>query len=370
MFKKFLITFLLFSYLLMADSEHRISNTNFTISEDSTIYNYDRLRFRLDYTEGNYFGTFIADGVNYYGSEYIESNVFFSLKQYESDTPFSTRSSFYNYDGGSAYAKIYRIYGGYEDEKNRILAGLINVPIGVGRIWTPSNIFNPKNSFALESDEVFGVFGVLYTKHLSDTSHLSIVTSQKADHSFKYAAIYKMFIGLSEIGVNIVSSNDTKMISYEIEANLFDTGVEVRSEGAYVKNTFSDDKEFFQAIFGADYGFVNGVSVIGEILYSSDKFSKDEQILNLDSEIYPNLVGSHLYTALSLSYSFNIFLDGSLLYIESFNEKNSRFISPSLRYTLNDYNSFTLGAMLYKGSKNSEFENLQNSYYLKWFFSF
>jgi len=73
---------------------------------------------------------------------------------------------------------------------------------------------------------------------------------------------------------------------------------------------------------------------------------------------------------MSLIYTFNIFLDGSLLYIESFNDTNSRFISPTLTYTLNDYNTFVLGAMIQNGSKNSEFGMFENSYYFKWTFSF
>ena len=159
------------------------------------------------------------------------------------------------------------------------------------------------------------------------------------------------------------------MIGYEIESNLFDTGVEVRSEGSYMQSSI-ENKKFFQGIIGADYGFVNGITLTLETLYSSKEFSQSQRVLNVDSEIAQNLVGSKLYSALSLSYGFNIFLDGSLLYIESFNDENSRFVSPSLLYTFNDYNSFTLGAMIYGGAKDSEFGSLEDSYYFRWNLSF
>jgi hypothetical protein len=61
-------------------------------------------------------------------------------------------------------------------------------------------------------------------------------------------------------------------------------------------------------------------------------------------------------------------LDASLLYIESFGDKNSRFISPSLSYTLNDYNTLTLGAQIFDGKSESEFK--ENSYFFKWSLSF
>ena len=371
MFKYIAVLLFIVPYALMADFDYRVENTNISISQDlkntsSQFYNYDRLRFRGDYTKDEFFSTIIVDGVNYYANDYIQSSDFEYIKSVKSDTPFSTTSNYHDYNRGSTYAKVYRLYLGYQDEKNRALVGLINVSMGVGRIWNPTNLFNPKNTYALEPDEVFGVAGVSYTRHINNTSSLSVVTSQKADKTLKYAGIYKSFLEFADIGISIISSDETKMIGYEIEANLFDTGIELRSEGAYIKN----DTEFFQGILGADYGFVNGVTIIGEVLYSSKKFSFEEQLLNSNSEISQNLVHSNLYTALSLSYSFNIFLDSSLLYIESYNDDNSRFISPSLTYTLNDYNSFVLSAMLQDGSTESEFGRSENSYFFKWSCSF
>ncbi|MEA3371463.1 MAG: hypothetical protein U9Q40_09015 [Campylobacterota bacterium] len=381
---KILSLLLLLTLSLFGDFDYRVENTNFTISQGSInpqqntnyLYNYDRLRFRGDYSYENYFSTIIADGVNYLGKEYTESNDFNYIKWQQSDTPFKTQTAFHDYDKGSAYAKLYRLYGGYEDSQNRVVLGLQNISMGVGRIWTPTNLFNPKNIYALEPDETFGVAALLYTRHLSDTSEITLITSQKEDESFKYAARYTAFLDFSEIAIDMLSSNETTMIGLELEANLADSGVEVRSEVAYIRNSFNNplnttqEIAFTQAIVGADYGFENGVTLIGEALYSSESFTYNELLLNLDSEILPNLVYSKFYTALSLSYSFNIFLDGSLIYIESFNDKNSRFVSPTLNYTLNDYNSFMLGAMMQDGERGSEFGELKNSYYFKWLLSF
>ena len=66
---------------LNAEFEYRVENSNFSISQGSVnpdsdktyLYNYNRLRFRGDYTQDEFFATLIADGVNYYGSEYINS---------------------------------------------------------------------------------------------------------------------------------------------------------------------------------------------------------------------------------------------------------------------------------------------------------
>lgn len=373
---------LFFALTLHAQVQYRIENSNFTISQgsqlqngDTYLYNYDRLRLRLDYTQDQYFATFIADTINYLGGTYVDSNDFAYVKSRHSDTPFKTQTTFHNYGDGAAYAKIYRAYAGYEDLQNRVIAGVINISMGVGRIWTPTNLFNPPNTYALESDEVFGVSGISYTRHLNAMSDLTVVATQKEDKTLKYAVKYKAFLELADVGVDILYSDTTKMLGYELEGNLADTGVELRSEGAYIKTKLNSlaatkDEELFQAIAGADYGFVNGITLIGEALYTSKRFSTQEILQNLQSDILSNMNGSYLYGATSLSYSFNIFLDGSLTYIESFNKQNSRFISPLLTYNFNDYNTFNIGATIFNGVKNSEFGNVGDSYYFRWNLSF
>ena len=379
-------TLVLLNTLLLADLEYTVTNTNFTISQGSIVpsldkrylYNYNRLRLQTDYTYENFFMTFIGDGVNYLGHEYVSSVDFAYITQLEADTPFKTESSYYDYYEGNVYAKLYRLYGGYEDEDNRITMGLQNITMGVGRLWNPTNLFNPRNTYALEPDETFGVAAIAYTRHLSETADLRVVASQKKDHSFKYAGSLKSFLEFGDVGVNVVSSDETLMLGYELEGNLGETGVEIRSEGAYIKNRAivvdlagkKTEMSFYQGIIGADYGFENGITIVGEALYSSKSFTFDEILLNINSEIAPNLLFSHFYLGTSISYAFNIFLDGSLTYIESFNDKNSRFISPTLTYTFNDYNTFTLGAMIQNGPKGSEFGVFENSYYLRYQLSF
>ncbi len=383
MLKKIGLVLLVLICPLYADFDYTVNNTNFTIAqgsvfpnEDKTyLYNYNRLRFRGDYTDENLFSTLIADSVNYLGHDYVNSNSFEYVKQLEADVPFKTQTAFDDYYEGNTYAKLYRLYGGYEDDKDRVVIGLQNITMGVGRIWTPTNLFNPKNTYALEPDETYGVAALSYTRHLNETSQISAVASQKADHSFKYAASCKSYLEYGDVGINLIYSNDTKMVGYELEGDLSNTGVEVRSEGAYIQHDLKtvngqEEKEFFQGILGADYGYENGVTIVAEVLYSSQKFSDEEVFLNLDSEILSNLVYSSLYTAVSLSYSFNIYLDGSFLYIESFNDKNSRFLLPTLTYTLNDYNAFIVGAMIQNGPEGSEFGKMENLYYFKYSLSF
>ncbi len=373
---------------LFAEMEWRVENSNFLLSQASYVpledeqytLDYNRFRLRADWHVGNYFATGIADAVSYIGSDFVNSLSFGYLKYIHSDTPFRTQTSFNDFSQGSAYAKLYRLYAGYDDGKSRVVAGLQNISIGVGHIWTPSNLFNPKNTYALEPDETFPVLALYGSQYMTEKSQLYAAVSQREDHSFKYAGGLKHSFESTDISLNVIYSEQTSMFGYTIEGDLSDTGIEVRSEGAYIKTTLQstgpilsaseDEIDFFQGLVGADYAFQNGLNLTVEGLYSSKAFSYAEAIANLNSEVAANMTLSHFYLAGRMSYDFNIYLAGSLLYIESFNTHNSRFISPILTYTLNDNNEFNAGALIEAGPADSEFGMFGNSYYLKYVLSF
>ena len=372
MSKILIFIIILWSTFLFANFQQSIENSNFTMSDgNKEHFNYNRLRYKVNYKQDDFFSTFIGDVVNYWGEDYISSLSFDYLKKIHADTAFKIQTNFYEYGKGVSYGKVYRFYGGYEDEFNRVLIGLQNITMGVGRFWQPTNLFNPINIYALEPDEVFGVFALNYTIHLNDMSDLRFVVSQKEDESLKYALSYKAFLSILDLGVDVIFSEDTQMFGIELEGNLGDTGIEIRTEGIYINSEFRTQqyndlivqttKDFFQGIIGADYGFQNGITVVLEGKYTSKTVIPDEISLNQNLEIISILTPSSFYLASSLSYNFNLFLGGTLLYIDSF-EGSEQFISPSFTYTINDYHSLSLGGFMQ--------ESKDNRYYFKYLLSF
>jgi hypothetical protein len=380
------ILFSLISSLLCADVGWRVENSNFLLSQASLLpgedtkytYDYDRFRLRGDWKEASFFATGIGDVVNYIGASYIDSPSFSYLDVLNSDTTFATQSLFHSYanDKAAIRARLYRLYGGYDDGRNRIVVGLQNITMGIGHIWTPSNLFNPINTYALEPDETYGVAAITGTHYIGEQSQLYAAMSRRRDGSFKYAGGGKTTVGMIEVALNGIRSKDTKMLGYTIEGDLSNTGIELRSEGAWIKATIDtpaglpDEKEFFQGIIGVDYAFRQGLDLTVEALYSSDTFTYTEILANLNGELRNDLVMSHFYMGTMLSYDFTIYLSGSLLYIESFNDENSCFVAPSVTYTINDNNTLMLGAQINSGTSDSEFGAYGNSYYLKYVLSF
>ncbi len=356
-----------------------IENSNFTLDQASALptdsddtsylYNYNRLRVKDTLSSGNYYITAIGDIVNYFGLEFTESPNFTYIELLKPDIPFETRTNFQSYDKGVAYAKLHRLYAGYQEGRHTTTLGIQKITMGVGRIWTPTDLYNPKNSFALEPDEVFGVLALNYAYAPSDLSSMRVVVSIKEDKSYKYALSYKAFLDFADFALNFIYSDTIEMYGYEAEGNFFDTGAEWRSEGGYYVSK-SLDSEFYQAILGFDYGFQNGLTWTVEGYYSSELFSYEEILANIKDDIVSNLVQSHFYLGSSLSYSFDLAWSGSVMYIESFADERSRFVVPSLTYTLNDNHIVSLSAMLNDGSQQSEFGAFGSSYFFNWKWSY
>jgi len=374
------------STLLYAEFSWRIENSNYLLSQASLVpgedkrytYDYNRLRARGDWKESSFFVTGIGDLVNYIGASYLDSLSFSYVSRLDSDTPFATQSRFHSYakERAAVRARLYRLYGGYDDGKNRMVVGLQNITMGVGHIWTPSNLFNPVNTYALEPDETYGVAAITGTHYIGEQSQIYGAVSRREEESYKYAFGGKTTIGLVDVALNAIKSKDTEMLGYTMEGDLGDTGIGLRSEGAWIRGNIytadgiPDKKEFFQGIVGADYAFREGLDLTVEALYSTETFTYAEILSNLHSELRNDLVMSHLYLGTTLHYDFAIYLSASLLYIESFSDEHSRFIAPSLTYTINDNNTLTAGAQINSGSGESEFGVYGNSYYLKYLLSF
>lgn len=348
-------------------AETTFENSNFTLSApldgkgEQELYNINRFRMTENIHEGNWFATAIGDIKNILGYDMIHSISYKTARTIGSDTPFSTKTETYDYTEGQIYAQLYRLYGGYADEKHRISLGLQKVSMGVGRIWNPTDLFNPKNPLALEPDEVYGTFALAYSYAPSSLSQITAVAAQRADNSFKYAGRVKGYLGFADAALDVVSADDVTMIGYELEGELFQSGIELRSEGGWFNDKLLQ-KQFFQGLIGADYAFENSLMLIGEWLHTSKTFEQ-ELLLGTPSGAANNLVRAGDYIGLSCGYQFDPLLYGTLSTIVSADD-GSFYIGPVLRYSLSDDMTMGLGAMLYTGESSSEFGDYGQTYYL------
>jgi hypothetical protein len=324
-FPRFLFSFLCifsFSFASGIETQFDIENTNIIIKkEHDDSVDYNRLRI---------YGTL--------ESENFEDFLFHFILDNENNYNLSKNNN-------ENKSKIYRAYLKYVDSKNLVVIGKQRVPFGVGKIWNPIDIFNPIVATSIESDERKGTDAIRYEYAINSLSTLDMTLSEE-----KFATRVKGYLEFADMALVFVKDEDKKrdIYAYEIQGELFESGVELRSEGGYFFPQY--EKEYFEGIFGAEYGLENSLTFLGEYKYNSDT--------NIN------------YLASSLSYTFTPLVTGSFLVIKNLKDK-SIFYSPRFEYSLSDESILSIGANL-NSDKNSlkEFNKDSNSFFLRFFINF
>lgn len=242
---------------------------------------------------------------------------------------------------------IYRAYVQYRGSKHFWSVGKQRIPLGVGRIWNPVDVFNPIDSQAVEPGERVGTEAVRYEYALNE---LSNVDATAADG--KGAVRIKGFLEAADIAlVGLWDEGDRDIIGWELEGQLLETGIELRSEGGSFHDRTAGER-YTEFIVGAEYGFADSLNLLAEYRYS-DRTDR----------------GGDDYLGGILSYQPAMLWTCSLLTVGNLDD-GSGFIAPSAEYSLSDEMTLRAGTFLYYGEDEDEFGLAANRYYLRWFIHF
>lgn len=312
----------IFAPFLAFDFNYGVDNTNI-LSYNKATYAHDYNRLRLENT-----------------LEHKEYSALLAKVIIDNETRYS-----YQQKSITNKTKVYRAYLEYAGEKHFIVLGRQRVPFGVGRIWNPIDVYNPIDSFSIETDERKGTEALRYEYAMSDLSNFDITVSKE-----KSAARIKGFLKYADLAlVGVVDSeNDRDIIGYEVAGELFETKIELRSEGGSFHDR-NNGERYTEFIFGADYGFRNSFTILGEYKYN-DETKTD-------------------YFGTSLSYQPTPLIILRLLNIIQLKDL-SFFTAPSIEYSLSDEMTVKGGAFIYNGDDTDEFGIPPDSYYLNFYVHF
>lgn len=240
---------------------------------------------------------------------------------------------------------IYRAYLQYRGEKHFWSAGRQRIPLGVGRIWNPVDVFNPVDSEAVEPDEREGTESLRYEYALSELANLDATLAR--DKAAVRLKGYLEYVDAALVGLRD-EDNDRDIIGWELAGQLLGTGVELRSEGGSFHDRASGER-YTEFIVGGEYGFADSLTLLAEY-----KFSDQEQGDSLGG---------------IMSYQPAMLWTCSLLAVASL-EDGSGFLAPSVEYSLSNEMTLSAGAFLYYGDEADSFGSAVDRYYLRWFVHF
>ena len=315
---KFVASFFLFTFTLFAvtlDSE--LENTNI-LSKQENEQTQDTNRFRI-YTT--------------FEDEKYED---FLLKLIMDNT---NTYSITNNDNTNK-TEFYRGYLKYSGEIHQLVVGLQRIPFGVGRVWNPIDIFNPIDSTSIETSQRKGVEALRYEYAIDELSNIDITYSK--DKSSVRIKGFLEFADVALVGLKD-DENDLNILGYEIEGELLDTGIELRSEGGRF------NKDYSEYILGAEYGFENSLNVLIEY--------KNNTKIKID------------YLGAVLTYQPTMLLNLGFRVVKN-KKDDSSFMMPSAEYSLSDDMNLNIGMFKYSGTNQSEYGSLENSYFIKLFVHF
>ena len=308
--------------LLALVPDYALENTNILgYAEESRLVDYNRLRADVTVQHEQY---------EAFAARLIIDNEAAYIQQ-----PYTLRDD----------TSIYRGYLEYRGETHFWTMGRQRIPLGVGRVWNPIDIFNPINSQSVEPQERPGTEALRYEYAVSRLAGFDCTLSRD-----KGEARLKGYLDFADVALVGLYDNEAGLdiIGWELEGELFATGIELRSEGG----SFHDDatgRRHTDFIAGAEYGFANSLTVLGEYRFSDEAQSDD--------------------LAVSLSFQPKILWTVTCLAVQSLNDQ-SFFVTPSVEYSAGDEMTVSAGAFLYHGGSRDVYGPYPDYVYLRWFVHF
>jgi hypothetical protein len=240
---------------------------------------------------------------------------------------------------------IYRGYLEYRGATHFWTLGRQRIPLGVGRVWNPIDIFNPIDSQSVEPEERIGTEALRYEYAMSRLANLDLTVSRD-----KGEARIKGYLDVADVALVGLYDNEAHLdiIGWELEGELFDTGIELRSEGGgfHDRDTGSRSTSF---IAGAEYGFANSLTLLGEYLYDDETMTDN--------------------MAVSVSFQPRILWTVTCLAVQDLDD-HSFFISPAVEYSAGDEMTVIAGAFLYHGGNTDAYGGFPDRIYVRWFVHF
>lgn len=261
---------------------------------------------------------------------------------------------------------LYRGWLAYDVDDFTVKVGRQRIAWGSGRIWNPTDRFNPVQPTALELDQKLGVDAAALQWNYSASASLSAVASPS---SIANGTVQKMAFrwqdtwGAFDLSMMVARIADESMLGLDVTGNAGDAGV--RFEWMQARNV--REGSYGQMIFGLDYTwnnrwFANGLYTAIEYFYNGAAglvVSKDRV-----SGISNQLLG------MQLAYDLTPLWRAEMLFILDMQTPSSWFAVPSVTWSFEENIDLQCVVQLPQGNRDGEFAGLEAVYSLRidWYF--
>lgn len=246
-----------------------------------------------------------------------------------------------------------RLFIKHSLDQAEITIGRQRISWGVGRVWQPTDLFNPLNPANFSKIEKDGADAVSAKYFFGDFTDLEIVYNPTmAKYSDNFGARFRTNYKQYDMSFMAGHFDNRTVLGGDFAGNLFDAGF--RGEAIYSFLDGDYKKEFLKFILGLDYQF-------SELVYGLIEYQNNGEgsISKKDYDLFKLANGDILnvgvnYLALSLAYKLTDLTNLSIS--NNYNiDDNSGFSSVSMIYQYTQNLQLNLSLMATYGNSGSEY---------------
>jgi hypothetical protein len=258
-----------------------------------------------------------------------------------------------------------------------VVAGRQRISWGTGRVWNPTDLFNPINPVSFDKIEKDGADAISFKYYMGSFTDLQFVYNPRrargqadgapsAPDSSNFGARFRSNVAEFDLSVMGGWFDRRTVIGGDFAGNLLEAGV--RGELIYAAE--NDDREaYVRFVLGADYQFTSRLYAVMEFLHNGEgkTASDDYELFRLFAGEILNLGRDYLYVG--GTYLLHPLVTASFGATIGFGD-GSGFATASATWSTSDNSSLTAGLLLPSGASGNEYWYYPSSFYVKGDFYF
>lgn len=258
---------------------------------------------------------------------------------------------------------IDRLYFDQEFSFGKLVVGRQRISWGTGRVWNPTDIFNPINPANFGKIEKDGADAASMKFYLGQLTDFQLVYNAEYHlESSNYAARFRTNILGYDLAMLAGSADKRFITGGDFAGNVWTAGIRgealvsedpSKAGGYYVRWILGMDYQFTDKLYGMFEYYHNGQGTLDRLNYDLIGLYEG-RILNLAKD----------YLAVSGSYQLTPLITLMLSSNSNFND-GSGFLAGTVTYSASDNASIALGSLYAYGKAFTEYWYYPQAYYLK-----
>jgi hypothetical protein len=326
----------------------------------------NRLRLKMTYNVPSLLELHVEHDTEFKSGNYLKTGLFRQQKNMTSQQYWQGESNFADNARYYGTQRFFRAYAKFSRQDTDLTFGRQRIPLGTGRFWSALDMLNPVNPLQVERDEPIGVDGVLLEQKMGALSKVNIIYApDPARKQDSWIGQYRTNHKGTDVTLTYGKYWGDHVAGIDFATQIGDAGL--RGEWTYTSAQIGH--AYQKALLGFDYAFPNTLSFSTEAYYSGQR--KEDRLAQfvqnpLLAQLQPL---DNVYLGFSAGVEFNPLLKFNTYLLLNMKD-HSRFLFPSLSYSISDEASMMGGAQFFSGRADSEYGRGSDTYFLQFQYFF